>query len=106
MAIDITNLVVSIADSSVVGVNDLVAAIDALGDLYEWGIDAGVTTFATFEAEIQASHPHLDGDKLNKVMGVILPALQSWLETQTVDDVNSDYDGATYVEMLNKVRNI
>jgi hypothetical protein len=39
-------------------------------------------------------------------MGVILPALQSWLETQTVDDVNSDYDGATYIEMLNKVRNI
>lgn len=102
MAIELSNIAVDITRSLVTEINNLVAGLVSLEDLNDFAVDAGITTFATYETEIQAEYAHLDGAKVNQVLGVILPELNTWLNAQTV--TGGDYAGATYAAMLNKVR--
>jgi hypothetical protein len=102
MAIDLTQIATGIVTQGVTEINALVNTLSALEDLYEFAVGAGIATFTTFEEDIQAAHPHLDGAKLNQVLGVIIPALMTWLTTQTIAD--GDYAGTKYAAMLNKVR--
>lgn len=102
MAIDLTAIATDITGQVIAEVNNLTEVLSALADLNEFATDAGITTFATYETEVQALFPHLDGPKLNQVLGVILPALKTWLDAQTVS--SGDYSGQTYQAMLNKVR--
>ena len=102
MAIDLTQIAQDIAAQTVTEVNALAAVLTALEGLNVFANDSGVGSFVTFEEAIQEQYPHLDGAKLNQALGVIAPALLTWLDAQTVS--GGDYAGATYMEMLNKVR--
>ena len=106
MPVQLDSVIKGIAGQAVNRVNDLSKALNALEELNDFATDAISTgeTFLDYEEVIQSAFPHLDGSKLNQVLGVILPDLLVWLESQVV--TSGDYAGKNYAEMLNKIRSV
>ena len=78
-------------------------SIEEIEDVYEWAISAGIV-FTTFEDDIAADPflKHAIGANYNQVAGVILPALISWLQAQTIS--GGVLNGKTYWEALQMLR--
>lgn len=107
MAITNTELIIESAQRTTIETQQLANAIDALVNLNNWTKavleQAGATeTFTDYETEIQAVLPHLDGAKLNQFLGIIVPALVTYLESTLVS--SGTYNGESYLNMIQIIR--
>lgn len=93
------NLALGIVDQS----DNLMDAIEELGDINGWRIGADID-FEDYETEIaaQSDLKHVEGGYLNKVSGAVLTNLITWLQTETL--TGGPLNGKTYWSALQLTR--
>ena len=96
MAIDQTNVALTIADKAVQNVTQLLEAFEELEDVLTQATQAGINMTLFDEALANSSLKHVDGATINK-LGVIIPALQAYLNGTSVT-------GTTYKQALYKIK--
>lgn len=96
MAIDQTNVALTIADKAVQQTTVFVEALEELEDILLQATQAGIN-MTTFDAALSTSSVrHVDGATINK-LAVIIPALQTWL-------AGTSTGGTTYKQALYKIK--
>lgn len=96
MAIDQTNVALTIADKAVHQTTLFLEAFEELEDILMQATQAGIS-MTNYDAALAASSvKHVDGATINK-LAVIIPALQTWLAGQSTG-------GTTYKQALYKIR--
>jgi hypothetical protein len=96
MAIDQTNVALTIADKAVQNVTQLLEAFEELEDILTQATQADINMTLFDEALANSSIKHVDGATINK-LGVIIPALQAYLNGTSVT-------GTTYKQALYKIK--
>jgi predicted peroxiredoxin len=96
MAIDQTNVALTIADKAVQNVTQFLEAFEELEDVLTQATQAGINMTAFDEALANSSIKHVDGVTINK-LGVIIPALQTFLN-------GTSTGGTTYKQALYKIK--
>ena len=96
MAIDQTNVVLTIADKAVQNVTQFLEAFEELEDILTQATQAGINMTNFDEALANSSIKHVDGATINK-LGVIIPALQTFL-------AGTSTGGTTYKQALYKIK--
>lgn len=96
MTIDQTNVALKIADEAVQNVTRFLDAFEELEDVLTQATQAGINMTSFDEALANSSVKHVDGATINK-LGVIVPALQTWLAGQSTG-------GITYKQALYKIK--
>lgn len=109
MAIDNTTLIVESGGATITEVIQILNALKELSTLDTWTQAIFDQTspsedFTDYETDIQVGCPHMDGEKLNDLYDVIMPALNTFLTTTTL--ASGTYAGKTYMEMFNLIVNI
>jgi predicted peroxiredoxin len=96
MAIDQTNVALTIADKAVQNVTQLLEAFEELEDVLTQATQAGIN-MTLFDAVLaESSLKHVDGATINK-LAAIIPALQTFLQ-------NTSVNGTTYKQSLYKIK--
>jgi hypothetical protein len=96
MAIDQTNVALTIADKAVQQTTLFVEALEELEDILTQATQAGIS-MTNFDAALATSSVrHVDGATINK-LAVIIPALQTFLN-------GTSTGGTTYKQALYKIR--
>lgn len=96
MAIDQTNVALTIADKAVQSTTQFLEAFEELEDILTQATQAGIS-MVNFDAALSTSSvKHVDGATINK-LAVIIPALQTWLAGQSTG-------GTTYKQALYKIK--
>lgn len=96
MAIDQTQVALTIADKTVQATTQFLEAFEELEDLLTQATQAGIN-MANFDAALATSSvKHVDGAAINK-LAVIVPALQTYLAGQSTG-------GTTYKQALYKIK--
>jgi hypothetical protein len=72
-----------LAERIISGSSNLLEAIETIKTAYQWGADVGInfTDFSTLINE-NGETQHTEPEFLNKAAGIIIPALETWLDTQ------------------------
>lgn len=96
MAIDQTNVALTIADKAVQQTTIFLEAFEELEDILAQATNAGIT-MTNYDAALEnSSIKHVDGATINK-LGVIIPALQTFL-------TGTSTGGTTYKQALYKIK--
>ncbi len=96
MAIDQTNVALTIADKSVQQTTLFLEALEELEDILTQATQAGIN-MANYDAAFATSSiKHVDGATINK-LAVIIPALQTFLN-------GTSTGGTTYKQALYKIK--
>ena len=96
MAIDQTNVALTIADKAVQQTTLLLEAFEELEDVLTQATQAGINMTAFDAALAESSIKHVDGATINK-LGVIVPALQTFL-------AGTSTGGTTYRQALYRIK--
>jgi len=96
MAIDQTQVALTIADKAVQQTTVLLEAFEELEDILTQATQAGINMTAYDDALANSSVKHVDGATINK-LGVIIPALQTFL-------AGTSTGGTTYKQALYKIK--
>jgi predicted peroxiredoxin len=96
MAIDQTNVALTIADKAVQQTTAFIEAFEELEDVLTQATQAGINMTAFDAALANSSIKHVDGATINK-LGVIIPALQTFLN-------GTSTGGTTYKQALYKIK--
>jgi len=96
MAIDQTNVALTIADKAVQQTTLLLEAFEELEDMLTQTTQAGINMTAFDAALAESSIKHVDGATINK-LGVIVPALQTFL-------AGTSTGGTTYRQALYRIK--
>jgi predicted peroxiredoxin len=96
MAIDQTNVALTIADKAVQQTTQFLEAFEELEDILNQATQAGIN-MTNFDAALATSSvKHVDGATINK-LAAIIPALQTFLASNSVT-------GTTYKQALYKIK--
>lgn len=96
MAIDQTNVALTIADKAVQQTTLFLEAFEELEDILSQATNAGIN-MTSFDAALSASSvKHVDGATINK-LAVIIPALKTFL-------TGASTGGTTYTQALYKIK--
>jgi predicted peroxiredoxin len=96
MAIDQTNVALTIADKAVQQTTQFLEAFEELEDILNQATQAGIN-MTNFDAALaMSSVKHVDGATINK-LAAIIPALQTFLASNSVT-------GTTYKQALYKIK--
>lgn len=96
MAIDQTNVALTIADKAVQGVTQFLEAFEELEDVLTQATQAGINMTAYDDALGASSIKHVDGATVNR-LAVIIPGLQTFLN-------GTSTGGMTYKQALYKIK--
>lgn len=96
MAIDQTNVVLTIADKAVQQTTVFIEALEELEDILTQATQAGINMTSFDAALATSSVKHVDGATINK-LATIIPALQTFLQ-------NTSVTGTTYKQALYKIK--
>lgn len=96
MAIDQTNVALTIADKAVQQTTIFLEAFEELEDILLQATQAGINMTSFDAALATSSVKHVDGATINK-LAVIIPALQTFLQ-------NTSVTGTTYKQALYKIK--
>lgn len=96
MAINQENVALDIAAKAVQETTKFIEAFEELEDILTQATQAGISMVNFDAALAESSVKHVDGATINK-LGVIIPALQTWLAGQSTG-------GTTYKQALYKIK--
>ena len=98
MAINQTKIALDLAQRSVQHATGLIASLEQMELILEHGLRAGIS-FVAFDDDIAAMETvqHVNGATLNKLLAIVVPAIRTFLETETVT-------GETYEVLIYKAR--
>jgi hypothetical protein len=99
MAINQESIGLDIASRAVVAAGNLSDALSELNGLLAWATGANISVLDQFNAAFEASGElrHVSGATLEKLVGVVAPALQTYLEA-------TSSGGETYRQIIDRSR--